>query len=133
LLERGAPASVVNVVSVAGTIAAGSSGPYTASKHAQLAFSRSVAAELAPRGIHVLSVNPGPVATAGFPQRRLLRSRWSRHAVIGPDRVADAIVRGLGRGRAEIFVPAPLRLAAAVQALAPVSAVRLAPRRREER
>jgi uncharacterized protein len=133
MLERGAPAAVVNVVSVAGAIAAGSSGPYTASKHAQLAFSRSVAAELAPRGIHVLSVNPGPAATAGFPQRRLLRGRWSRHAVIGPERVADAIVRGLQRGRREIFVPGPLRLAATVEALAPVTAARLAPRRREDR
>jgi NAD(P)-dependent dehydrogenase (short-subunit alcohol dehydrogenase family) len=43
-LEAAAPSDVVNVVSVAGTVAAGSGGPYTSSKHAQLAFSRSVAA-----------------------------------------------------------------------------------------
>jgi len=42
-LEATAPSDVVNVVSVAGTVAVGSAGPYTASKHAQLAFS-------APRG-----------------------------------------------------------------------------------
>ena len=35
---------VVNIVSVAGTVA---DGPYSAAKHAQLAFSRSVAVELA--------------------------------------------------------------------------------------
>src|SRR5438445_2372464 len=58
---------VVNVVSVAGTVAG---GPYSASKHAQLAFSRSLAREAAPRGIHVHTVNPGFVETAGFPHRR---------------------------------------------------------------
>src|SRR5579864_4359815 len=56
---------VVNVVSVAGLVAV---GPYSAAKHAQLAFSRSLAVELAPRGISVLTVNPGFVETPGFPQ-----------------------------------------------------------------
>ncbi len=53
-LERGA--HVVNIVSVAGSFA---SGPYSASKHAQLAFSRSVARDLAGRGISVHTVEPG--------------------------------------------------------------------------
>ena len=68
-LEAGAPSHLVNVVSVAGTVAI---GPYSASKHAQLAFSRSVARELRPRGIHVHTVNPGFVHTEGFPQDWLL-------------------------------------------------------------
>ena len=68
-LEAAAPSDVVNVVSVAGTVAAGSAGPYTASKHAQLAFSRSVSAELRPRGIRVHAILPGFVETEGFPQR----------------------------------------------------------------
>ena len=54
---------VVNVVSVAGMVAG---GPYSASKHAQLAFSRSITVELAPRGISVHTVNPGFVETEGF-------------------------------------------------------------------
>ena len=41
-LEAAAPeAHVVNVVSVAGVVAFPPSGPYSASKHAQLAFSRA--------------------------------------------------------------------------------------------
>src|SRR6476646_10028275 len=62
----GGGSHVVNVVSVAGTVAG---GPYSASKHAQLAFSRSLARELAPRGVSVHTVNPGFVETAGFPQQ----------------------------------------------------------------
>ena len=40
---------VVNVVSVAGTVAFAPAGPYAASKHAQLAFSRSLSGLLAGR------------------------------------------------------------------------------------
>jgi NAD(P)-dependent dehydrogenase (short-subunit alcohol dehydrogenase family) len=69
-LEAAAPSDVVNIVSVAGTVAAGAAGPYTASKHAQLAFSRSVARELRPRGVRVHTILPGFVETEGFPQRK---------------------------------------------------------------
>jgi uncharacterized protein len=131
LLERGAPSRVVNVASVAGTVARGSGGPYAASKHAQLAFSRNVGRDLRPRGISVHSVNPGPVPTSGFPQRSLLARRWGRHVVVTPEHVADAIVRALERGRAEIFVPGYFRLAGIAQALAPTTVVRLVPWRDE--
>ena len=67
LLERGAPSHLVNVASVAGTVAFGPSGPYAAAKHAQVAFSRNVAAELAGRGIRVHTICPGPVETRGIP------------------------------------------------------------------
>jgi uncharacterized protein len=114
-LEGGAPSHLVNVVSVAGTVAI---GPYSASKHAQLAFSRSIARELHPRGIHVHTVNPGFVHTEGFPQDWLLRGRFGR-VVVGPELVADRIVRAIERGRPEIFVPRWYRVAAVAQAIAP--------------
>src|SRR5689334_22794328 len=44
-LERAERSDVVNIVSVAGTVAYGPAGPYSASKHAELAFSRSTTAE----------------------------------------------------------------------------------------
>jgi short-subunit dehydrogenase len=128
-LEAAAPAQVVNLVSVAGTVA---SGPYSASKHAQLAFSRSVRAELWPRGIRVLTVNPGFVETEGFPQRRLLEGRLSR-IVVGPEYVAGRIVRALDRDRTEIFVPGWYRAAAWGQSAAPALAARLRVRRRARR
>jgi NAD(P)-dependent dehydrogenase (short-subunit alcohol dehydrogenase family) len=129
LLERGAPAHVVNVVSVAGSVAVGSYGPYAAAKHAQAAFSRNVAAELAPHGIRVHTVNPGPTETDGFPQTRLLENHWSRRVVIQPDRVADVVVRVVERGKTETFVPPAFRLAAAASALVPGTMTRLGVRR----
>ena len=47
-LEAAAPeAHVANIVSVAGTVAFPPSGPYSASKHAQLAFSRALGSSAA--------------------------------------------------------------------------------------
>ena len=124
-LEAAAPSHLVNVASVAGTVAI---GPYSASKHAQLAFSRSVARELRPRGVHVHTINPGFVHTEGFPQDWLMRRRYGR-VVVGPDYVAERIVRAIERDRAEIFVPRWYRAAAIAQALVP-GAFRRVPTRR---
>ena len=125
-LEAGAPSHLVNVVSVAGTVAV---GPYSASKHAQLAFSRSVARELRPRGIHVHTVNPGFVHTEGFPQDWLLRRRLGDRMVVGPELVAERIVGAVERDRTEIFVPRWYRAAAIVQALVPGTFRRVPARR----
>ena len=119
---------VVNVVSVAGTVAYGPAGPYAASKHAQLAFSRSLAALLRPRGIHVHTVCPGFVETEGFPQRSVLANAFFRRAVIGPDDVAAHLLRVVERNRGESFVPRWYRLFAIAQALSPSLVARLASR-----
>jgi uncharacterized protein len=129
-LRAGAPSDVVNVVSVAGTFAHGASGPYSASKHAQLAFSRSIRIELASRGVRVHTVNPGPVETPGFPQRHLLSHRVGGRLVLQPERIAETIVRAVERDRAEVVVPRYLRVAGAIQALAPGTVARLATRAR---
>ncbi len=125
----GSGSRIVNVVSVAGTVALGPAGPYAASKHAQLAFSRSLTAALAPRGIAVLTVLPGFVETEGFPQRGRLRGLPYR-AVVGPELVAARIVEASERGRREIFVPRWYRIFALAQALAPSVVARLAARTR---
>ena len=118
-LEAGAPADLVNIASVAGTIAAGHSGPYSASKHAQLAFSRSVGVELAGSGVTVHTVIPGLIDTPGFPNRSRFRTRLLQGLVADPELVADQVVRGIERNRLEQFVPRWYRPAAIVQAAAP--------------
>ena len=118
-LEAAAPSHVVNVVSVAGTVSAGSAGPYSASKHAQLAFSRATRAELRPRGIRVHTVLPGFVETPGFPQRQRSSNRLWQAVVVEPREVAERIVAAIERDRPEIFVPRYYRVATLVQAFAP--------------
>jgi short-subunit dehydrogenase len=127
-LEAAAPAHLVNVVSIAGTVAV---GPYSASKHAQLAFSRSVARELRPRGIHVHTVNPGFVHTESFPQDWLVRKKLGR-IVVGPDYIAERILKAIDRDRAEIFVPRWYRLPAVAQAVLPSAFRRLRARRAQD-
>jgi short-subunit dehydrogenase len=107
MLEAGR-GHVVNVASLAGRFAAPGASVYSASKHAVVAFSESLHAELSPRGVSVTSVNPGFVDTEGFPQvgrpRPLMLTR---------ERVADAIVKVLAQGIApEYSIPrwiAPLQ------------------------
>jgi NAD(P)-dependent dehydrogenase (short-subunit alcohol dehydrogenase family) len=112
-LGRGA--HVANVVSVAGTVAV---GPYSASKHAQLAFSRSIGNEISDRGISVLGVLPGFVETPGFPQRGRL-GFLMRAIVIDPPLVAKRTVDAVESGKREIVVPRFYRPALWAQALAP--------------
>jgi uncharacterized protein len=119
-------AHVVNVVSVAGTIAFAPAGPYAAAKHAQLAFSRSLAATLRPEGIRVHTVLPGFVETEGFRPRTTLQSSLMRRFVLDSDDVARAIAKAVEKGKREITVPwFPYRFVAMFQALFPGVLARL--------
>jgi NAD(P)-dependent dehydrogenase (short-subunit alcohol dehydrogenase family) len=119
---------VVNVVSVAGTVAFAPGGPYAASKHAQLAFSRSLTGLMAARGVTVHTVLPGFVETEGFPQRSVLRSPFFRRAVIEPQLVAERIVGAVESGKRELFVPRWYRIFALAQTLLPGLSARLVAR-----
>lgn len=102
-LRAAAPSDVVNIVSVSGVVAEPRSGPYSASKHAQLAFSRTTAVELRREGIRVHTVKPGFARTEGFPQTWLPRP--AQRIVIGPRDVAAHVLRSLEAGRGETTVP----------------------------
>jgi len=112
---------VVNVVSIAGTVAV---GPYSASKHAQLAFSRTLAVELGRRGISVHTILPGYVETPGFPQAARLGPLAAR-LVVEPPFVAERILDAIDHDRREIVVPRWYRPAAWAQALFPGAVARL--------
>ena len=106
---------IVNVVSVAGVFA---EGPYSASKHAQLAFSRSLTAELAPRGVKVHAVLPGLIETPGFPQRPRVPGPLYR-VVAQPSLVAERLLDAVDRDRREIFVPRWYRPVAWLEGIVP--------------
>lgn len=119
-------AHVVNVVSVAGTIAFAPAGPYAAAKHAQLAFSRSLEATLRPEGIRVHTILPGFVETEGFKPRTTLRSSIMRRFVLDSEDIARAILRAVEKGKREVTVPwFPYRPVSVFQALFPGLLARL--------
>ena len=103
---------------------------YTASKHAQLAFSRSIVGRLARDGIRVHTILPGLVETPGFPQRLLL-PRLMRWTVAEPEDVAAAILDALDRNLTERYVPRWYRIATLAQAVAPSAVARLGGRVRK--
>lgn len=116
-IEAAAPSDVVNIVSVAGDVAFPPSGPYSASKHAQLAFSRATAAQLRSRRIRVHTIKPGFVETEGFPQAWLPKP--VQRLVVGPEAVAAHVLASLeGRG-GESSVPRYYGVAGRLQAFLP--------------
>lgn len=117
LLAASAPARVVNVASVAGKIGVGPPA-YVASKFAMVGASEALATAWAGRGVTVCQLNPGFIATEGFPQRALLASPLRR--LIGrPEDVARAIHEVLVTGATERTVPRWYRAVVVTRHLAP--------------
>ncbi len=119
LLRASAPSSIVNVASTAGRVARGGGGAYSASKFALIGWSDALYYEERPHGVHVGVVNPGFVATEGFPQKMLVDRPLTRWAVGKPSTVADAIVDCGLHGKAERYTPRPYYLAGVLRAATP--------------
>jgi short-subunit dehydrogenase len=116
---------VVNVASIAGRIGAPMEALYSASKFAVVGLSEAWAVELAPLGIGVSVVDPGPVDTDFFDARgEPYRRRWPRP--VPADRVVRAILGAVETGRPTLWVPRSLRAAVLLHHLAPRWAQRAA-------
>lgn len=97
-LCRNAQGRVVNIASTEGLGATAPMAPYTASKHAVVGLTKSLAVELGPRGVTVNCVCPGPINTgmtaeikdehkAIYARRRTALRRYGE-----PDEVAHMIL-----------------------------------------
>lgn len=62
-LVRNGDGRIVNIASTEGLAATAPMAPYTASKHAVVGLTKSLAVELGPRGVTVNCICPGPVNT----------------------------------------------------------------------
>jgi short-subunit dehydrogenase len=106
---------VVNVASLAGRFATPGSTVYSAAKHGVVAFSEALYYEVKDRGVLVTAVNPGFVATEGFPHRDK-----DPRIVMTAERVADAIVDIVRKGKApELSVPRWIATGQAFRVLTP--------------
>jgi short-subunit dehydrogenase len=112
---------IVNVGSVAGRLGVPFESVYSATKFGLAGFTEALAVELAPFGVGVSMVNPGPVDTAfgaasGWPTTRPRLPR-----PVAPERVAAAVIAAVERGDLERAVPRWLRLAHGVRVLLPAA------------
>jgi short-subunit dehydrogenase len=123
--ERGS-AHVATIASIGGAIVFTPAAPYSASKHAQVAFSRSLRAALRGTGVEVHTILPGFVTTPGFPHPKIFATPLGRPFVVGPEHVASRVLAAVERGKAEAVVPwFPYGLGAVAQAVVPTITARV--------
>jgi short-subunit dehydrogenase len=114
-------------VSSIAAVGVGEEAVYSATKAGLRAFAASVRLEVAGEGIGVTTLLPGAVRTPFFDHRgRPYNRRFPRQ--LNPDQVASALLRGVERGAAEVFVPRWLTVAARLRGATPELFHRLAHR-----
>lgn len=104
MIERGS-GRFAGVASIAGLRGLPSASVYSASKAAMQAFLEASRAELAPKGVHVTTINPGWVDTA-----IIEKYKGPLPFMMSAPRAARIIVDGLERGKREIEFPLPMSL-----------------------
>jgi uncharacterized protein len=119
-------AHVATIASIGGSIVFTPAAPYSASKHAQVAFSRSLRSALTGSGIEVHTILPGFVTTPGFPHPRFFSTPFGRPFVVGPERVAREVLSAVEERKAEVVVPwFPYRFGSMFQAILPTLTARV--------
>jgi short-subunit dehydrogenase len=117
MVERG-QGHIVVVGSIAGHVGVPLEAAYSASKFAVSGLVEALAVELAPQGVRLTLVSPGPIETGFFEARGEPYRRRSPRPM-PPERVAEAIVHAVEHRRAEVVLPRRLRVAMVVRALSP--------------
>jgi 3-oxoacyl-[acyl-carrier protein] reductase len=98
LLDDGRTGRIVNIVSQAAFLGSTSGHlPYDCSKGAMVSFTRALAREVAPRGIHVNAVAPGMIRTEMVAKRlaqdeEKYLARIPLHRIATPEEIADVVV-----------------------------------------
>jgi short-subunit dehydrogenase len=112
--------TIVNVSSVAGKLGQPDEAVYAATKFGVTGLSESIGYELAPLGIHVLTVYPALVRTEMFTPEILARMpERATRTFIDPPEFCAAVLRALERGKHEVTVPSYVGIAYAMRVLLP--------------
>jgi uncharacterized protein len=121
---------VINIGSLASKSAGPYLGAYPATKFAVAAYSQQLLLELAPQGLHVLLVCPGPIqrdevrdygasTMQSLPASAAKPGGGVKVRRIDPDWLATRILQACERRQPELIVPAKARLLFALAALSP--------------
>lgn len=123
MLKRG-EGHIINMVSVAGLISPPLIASYSASKHGARAFTDALRREVAPFGVHVSGIYPGPARTE-FGQHigknkaySSLRSKINIH--MDSNYVARRVIDVAKRPRRSLIIPWWFRIVTALDTLFPV-------------
>ena len=109
---------IVLVSSIAGSLGVRDEAVYAATKAAVRIFADSLRYEVRPAGVGVSTIVPGVVDTPFFDRRgRPYERRWPRP--VSAERVAEAVVNAVEKGKDEVFVPRWLAFPARLQGIAP--------------
>lgn len=99
LVAAGRPGRLINIASTNATVPTRGHAPYCASKAGVMAFTQVAALDLAPHGVTVNAIAPGPTdmpLTAPFFTHADARQEFLAHVPLGrlgrPEDIADAVV-----------------------------------------
>ena len=113
--------TIVTIASLAGKIATPKSSVYSATKFALIGYFNSLRLELKNDNVHVMTVNPGPVATNFF---NIADEDKSYQKAMGgktltPKLVVSKIIKGIENKKREVNLPFKLVLAVKISQLFP--------------
>lgn len=111
VMRRQGGGHIVNTASASGLVPLPGHALYNTSKYAVVGLSESLRLELAPEGIKVTVVCPGPVASDLW-AKSITGRRTDRQAPVGaitPELAASLILRGVAQGRGILVFPAKQR------------------------
>jgi short-subunit dehydrogenase len=111
---------IVNFSSVAGKLGQPDEAVYSATKFAVNGLSEGLSYELAPLGIHVMTVYPALVRTEMFTDAVMARMpKGSARSFLEPPEFTREVLRALGRGEFEVTVPRYVKIGYAVRTMFP--------------
>lgn len=113
--------TIVTIASIAGKIATPKASVYSATKFALIGYFNALRLELKKDGVHVMTVNPGPVATNFFniadEDKSYLKSLGNKP--LTPKVVVTKIIKGIEKKKREVNLPFKLVLGVKLSQLFP--------------
>ena len=120
MIERNS-GHIIYIASQAGKIATPKASVYAATKHALLGYANATRMEVQPHGIHITTINPGPIDT---PFLDLADSTGTyktslKKFLLSVEEVSNAVVRVINRPVREVNLPWYMGISSKVYGMAP--------------